>query len=223
MSTTTFKITPADDGRPMSLDEFDQAEAYEGSLYELSRGIITVVDVPTPRHFAIIIATRRQFAAYELAHPERIHGIASGSECKILIGGLESERHPDLAIYQTPPPDEDVWSQWVPEIVIEVVSPSSRQRDYFEKPDEYLLFGVREYWIIDPEKKLMLVKRRSRGRWADVPVRPPALYSTQLLPGFEFDCAPLFKINSAAGTVKGGVKPRPKRRPNGGKSRGADR
>lgn len=194
MSTTSIKIGPSDVGRAMSLDDFDRAEAEDGYLYELSRGVITVVDVPQPRHFAQVNATRRQFAAYDLAHPGRIFGIAGGAECKILIAGLESERHPDLAVYKSPPPEgvDDVWSEWVPEIVVEVVSPSSRQRDYQEKPEEYLRFGVSEYWILDAERREMLVLKRSRGRWAERVVRPPDLYRTRLLPGLTFDCGAVF-------------------------------
>jgi Uma2 family endonuclease len=195
--TTTTIIGPSDHGRRMSLDEFDRAEGREGYLYELSRGVITVVDVPNPRHFKIVNATRRQFAAYDVAHPGQIYAIAGGSDCKLLIGGLESERHPDLAVYKTSPPDEeageDVWSLWVPEIVIEVVSPSSRQRDYEEKPEEYLRFGVREYWIIDAENQEVLVLRRSRGAWARRVIRPPDVYRTRLLPGFAFAPAAVFE------------------------------
>ena len=190
MSITTLKIGPGDNGRAMSLDDFDRAEAEEGHLYELSRGIITVVDVPQPRHFAQINATRRQFSRYDAAKPGTIYGIAGGAECKLLIAGLESERHPDLAVYKSPPPEgaEDVWSEWIPEIVVEVVSPSSRHRDYHEKPEEYLRFGVHEYWILDADRREMLVLKRSRGRWTERVVRPPDLYRTRLLPGFAFDC-----------------------------------
>jgi Uma2 family endonuclease len=39
------------------------------------------------------------------------------------------------------------------DIVIEVVSPESQQRDYAEKLYEYEKAGVQEYWIIDPMKK----------------------------------------------------------------------
>jgi Uma2 family endonuclease len=199
MSKTVTTIGPADHGRRMSLDEFDQAEGREGYLYELSRGVITVTDVPAPRHLAQVVALRRQIHAYDQAHPGRIHTIASGSECKILIAGLESERHPDLAIYKTPVPEEeeDVWSSWVPEIVVEVVSPSSRHRDYEEKPEEYLRFGVMEYWIIDDEKREMRVLRRSRGRWTARAVQPPDHYRPRILPGFTFDVALVFQ---AAGT-----------------------
>jgi Uma2 family endonuclease len=195
MSRTLTKIGPEDHGRRMSLDEFDHAEGREGYLYELSRGVITGTDVPAPRHLAQVNALKRQVHAYDLAHPGRIHTIASGSECKILLAGLESERHPDLTIYKTPPPegDDDVWSAWIPEIVIEVVSPSSRHRDYEEKPEEYLQFGVLEYWIIDAKKREMLVLRRSRGRWSERAVRPPDTYGTRILPGFVLDVGLVFQ------------------------------
>ncbi len=89
--------------------------------------------------------------------------------------------------------DDEIWSQWVPEIVVEVVSPSSRHRDYQEKPEEYLRLGVSEYWIIDADEGLMKVLRRSRGRWVEYPVRPPAGYRTRLLPGFEFSIEAVFQ------------------------------
>jgi Uma2 family endonuclease len=174
MQKTAITIGPLDDGRQMSLEKFDQAEARPGYLYELSRGVVTVVDVPHPKHFALVKAIKRQFAAYDLDHESVIYGIAGGGECKVLISDHESERHPDVAVYKTPPPDvEDVWAKWVPEIVIEVVSQESKHRDYEEKPQEYLQFGIREYWIIDAEKREMLVLRRSRGRWSEQIIRPP--------------------------------------------------
>jgi Uma2 family endonuclease len=193
-TTRTTIIGPADHGRRMSLDEFNHAEGQEGYLYELSRGVITVTDVPHPRHFAVVIVIRRQLAAYDLAHPGRIYGIGSGSECKILITGLQSERHPDITIYKTPPPRgvDDVWAHWVRAIVIEVVSRSSRHRDYEEKPEEYLRFGVREYWIVDTDKRELRVLRRLRGQWAERIIHPPDQYRTRLLPGFALATGPVF-------------------------------
>jgi hypothetical protein len=100
---TAVTIGPLDHGRPMSLEEFDLAEGRPGHLYELNRGVITVVDVPNPGHFAQVIAIRKQFAAYELTNPGRIYGVGGGGDCKILLGDFQSERHPDLAVYKTPP------------------------------------------------------------------------------------------------------------------------
>lgn len=44
-----------------------------------------------------------------------------------------------------------------PDFVLEVVSPSSKRRDYLLKLRKYQEAGVREYWLADPEQKLMLV------------------------------------------------------------------
>jgi Uma2 family endonuclease len=195
MSKTTITVGPLDHGRRMSLEDFDKAEGQEGHLYELSRGVILVSDVPGPEHFAQVNAIRRQLVAYDLTHPGRIYGIAGGGECKILLAQLDSERHPDLAIYKTSPPEDrdELWSTWIPEIVVEVVSPSSRDRDYVEKREEYFAFGVMEYWIFDAERGELLVLRRVGGRWVERTVRPPDEYRTRLLPGFALATGPVFQ------------------------------
>jgi hypothetical protein len=199
MQKTVVRVGPQDHGRRMSLEDFDHAEVQEGYLYELSRGVVTVSDVPDLRHLAQVEAIRLQLYTYRLSHPGRIHALASGSECKVLLTDLQSERHPDLSVYKTAPAEEDdVWSTWIPEVVIEVVSPSSAQRDYHEKPEEYLAFGVREYWIVDAERREVRVLRRSGGRWVERVVRPPDVYKTRLLPGFELSPEAVFRAADAA-------------------------
>ena len=199
MSRTVTRVGPEDHGRRMSLQEFEFAEGAEGYLYELSRGVVTVIDVPGNRHFLQVNEIRKQLSAYEASHPGEIFSIASGNDCRILLETLQSERHPDWAIYKTKIPlAQDIWSTWIPEIVIEVVSPSSKERDYVEKREEYLLFGVQEYWIFDADKREMLVLKRSRGKWAEQLVRPPAVYCTHLLKGLEFQCAAVFEASDLA-------------------------
>ena len=44
-----------------------------------------------------------------------------------------------------------------PDWIIEVVSPSSRRMDYYIKLFKYRTAGVREYWIVDPDKKRITV------------------------------------------------------------------
>ncbi len=43
-----------------------------------------------------------------------------------------------------------------PDLVVEVLSPSSRKKDMQIKLAKYYNAGVREYWIIDPEKKMLV-------------------------------------------------------------------
>lgn len=195
MPGVALKLGPADQGRRLRLADFDQAEPEEGYVLELSRGIIVVSQVPEPRHFAVVNATRRQIHAFDLSHPGRIFGVASGSECKLLLPDFDSERHPDLAVYTVAPPrGKNVWARWIPELVIEVVSPGSEERDYILKREEYLALGVKEYWILDLERRELLVLRRIRNRWEeDRVLRPPQKYRCRILPGLEFDCGAVFQ------------------------------
>ena len=39
------------------------------------------------------------------------------------------------------------------------MSPTSRQMDYYKKLFKYRTAGVREYWIVDPTKELVMVYR----------------------------------------------------------------
>ena len=120
--------------------------------------------------------------------------VSEGGGCKVLLSDLQSERHPDLSIYTEPPPAaEDVWARWIAAIVLEIVSKGSELRDYFQKREEYLDFGIREYWILDAAKGEMLVLQRNGGAWTEHLVRPPKLYRTPLLPGFRFSCAKVFQ------------------------------
>src|SRR5689334_2373663 len=140
MPKAATKIGPADNGRPMSLEEFAPAEGQEGYRYELGRGVVVVSDIPNPAHLALLFAIRLQLIGYQFAHPGKVYGVAGGGECKVLVRQFESERHPDLAVFKTPPPSagSEVWETWLPELAIEIVSPGSERRDYEEKREEYL-------------------------------------------------------------------------------------
>jgi Uma2 family endonuclease len=200
MPRTATIITPADDGRRMTLAEFENADTQNGAIYELGRGIIVMMNVPGLKHFAQVNVIRRQLAVYEIANPSAIYGIASGSDCKLLITSLESERHPDIAVYKTPPPSgPNHWSRWIPELVIEVVSPRGEERDYVEKREEYLRAGVHEYWIFDGDRREFMVLTRIGEQWAERRVRPPEKYASTALSGFEVNCAAVFAAADAVG------------------------
>src|SRR3954468_22696654 len=109
-----LRISPEDDGRRMSLDEFNDALVEEGFLYELGKGVIQVSEIPGPEHFAQVEALRDELYAYKRSHSGVIYAIASSNDAKILVAGAESERHPDLSVYMSAPPSVDVWSLWVP-------------------------------------------------------------------------------------------------------------
>lgn len=186
-------VGPKDAGRRMSLDQFDRAVGREGHTYELHRGVIQVSGIPQPDHGMQVQELRDQLTAYRLNRPGTISFIGSGSEAKILLASDQSERHPDLSVYLSSPPDvEDVWSLWVPSIVVEVVSKSSAKRDYEEKPGEYLAFGIDEYWIVDRFRQQMTAFTRWRGDWKEKVVKPSQKFSTHRLAGFTLDLKRVF-------------------------------
>jgi Uma2 family endonuclease len=72
------------------------------------------------------------------------------------------------------------------DLVIEVVSPDSRIRDYHEKFSLYERSGVREYWIVDPVYQTIDAYRLAEGKF--VPIGPVAgIIHSEVLPGLSVD------------------------------------
>lgn len=51
-----------------------------------------------------------------------------------------------------------------PDLAVEIMSPSSRSRDSVLKFNKYMRAGVREYWLVDPETRTVLVYLRDADR-----------------------------------------------------------
>ena len=64
---------------------------------------------------------------------------------------------PDISVICDPDKLTDNGCLGAPDWIIEIVSPSSRRMDYYTKLFKYRTAGVREYWIVDPEKNRILV------------------------------------------------------------------
>ena len=52
----------------------------------------------------------------------------------------------------------------VPDLLVELVSPSTVRRDRYDKRDLYARFGVKEYWIGDPANKALEILALKQGR-----------------------------------------------------------
>ena len=63
---------------------------------------------------------------------------------------------PDITVVQDESKLDEEGCHGAPDWVIEVVSPASRKWDYGQKLGIYINAGVREYWIVDSEKKLIV-------------------------------------------------------------------
>ena len=85
--------------------------------------------------------------------------------------------------------------QGAPDIVIEIISETSRKTDEITKKKLYERYGVLEYWIVDPELALVKIYRLTDGRYGRAEERAEErgeTVTTVLLPGLEISLTELF-------------------------------
>ena len=119
------------------------------------------------------------FLIYNMAPPSRIHQEILGElhyqlknyikkkngKCKVYPAPfsvkLSEENNtivePDISVICDPNKLDDRGCNGAPDFIIEIVSPNNGNRDYITKLGLYEKYGVREYWIVNPMKKSILV------------------------------------------------------------------
>jgi Uma2 family endonuclease len=88
-----------------------------------------------------------------------------------------------------------------PEMLIEIMSPSTASIDNIKKRELYEKHGVKEYWILDPANRMMIVYRTGEDQLYQKPVwyNDKAVVSTQLFPDLQIKLEEVFpELPSAA-------------------------
>ena len=80
-----------------------------------------------------------------------------------------------------------------PDLVIEMLSPSTEQRDLTIKRERYAMFDVKEYWLAAPIAKTITVLRLQNGSFEHIGVFTEGMtLETPLLPGLRMDVSEVF-------------------------------
>ncbi len=78
---------------------------------------------------------------------------------------IDTVVQPDIFVVCDPNKLDDAGVKGAPDLVIEILSPSTRRHDRLTKYYLYLRAGVREYWIVDPETKTVSVHALTEGQY----------------------------------------------------------
>lgn len=87
---------------------------------------------------------------------------------------------------------EDRRFEGPPDIVVEVVSPSSRRLDRVRKLALYERAGIPEYWVVDPTDRTVTVHVLRNGRYETVEADADGLLASSVVPGLTVSAADLF-------------------------------
>jgi Uma2 family endonuclease len=81
----------------------------------------------------------------------------------------------------------------VPDLLVEIISPSTYYRDNNEKKDLYEQFGAKEYWIVEPANKVIEIFTLQNGKYVlHQFVAEQGKVQSKLLQGFEVDLKDIF-------------------------------
>lgn len=138
-------------------EQYLRLSASTNRLLEYTDGVIEVLPMPTYKHQ--VISRFLLFALFPLV--QRLGGTVVFAPLPLRLRVREGKfREPDLMLLldEADPRLQDAY--WLgADLVVEVVSPDSPERDTHDKRFDYAHDGVPEYWIVDPEDEAITVLR----------------------------------------------------------------
>lgn len=166
----------------------------DGNRYEVIRGHLYVTAAPAYAHQFAVLKVGRFFD--EFVSPAELGVVLTAPFDILLPKGIGTPVEPDVIFFRAG--NEPRWGdqnfEGVPDLVVEVLSPSTRRRDLTVKLRAYRDAGVPEYWLVDPDVRAVVVyvlspeKRYTelcRGGEGD-------RVHSSVLPGFDLAVADLF-------------------------------
>jgi Uma2 family endonuclease len=171
----------ATEGKLVTFDQFYEM-VDENVKADLLDGQIIRDSAPIPRHALIVTWVGNVINVY-----------AQQFDLGIVFGANTAVR---LTKYQGPEPDvffirksrlgivSEKYIDGPPDLCVEVVSKTSRQRDRGRKFVLYADHGVKEYWIIDPLRYTVEFYENQEGEWLEIKPDEQGRLHSKVLPGF---------------------------------------
>jgi len=194
---TEHESAPA---KPITQAEFrawlDERASFDLGHYELLNGKIVVSPPAGWPHGQI--GANVVHALRQLADRRPIGRVLDSSTGFDLPSGDTLE--PDAALVSAarweaaPAPVFGQFLKVVPDLVVEILSPSTRRRDLNEKKDVYARNGVDEYWMIDPRAASITIFSRSGNAFDEGRTLTSGPLASYLLPDIDVTVEQLLAI-----------------------------
>jgi Uma2 family endonuclease len=154
-----------------ALRKYDKRYTYSDYLqwdddkrYELIDGVPYLMSAPNRRHQGISINLSTLFANFLKDKPCKVY--CAPFDVRLNADTLDDTVvQPDLLIVCDHSILNDAGCAGAPDMVVEILSPSSSRYDRITKFNTYLKAGIREYWVIDPETKTLAVHILTNGNY----------------------------------------------------------
>ena len=135
----------------ITVKELFDMELEEGFFYELINGNIVKKQAPSPQHQKAVLKLSKIMDDYSI---EKELGDVYISPIDVFFD-RHNNTQPDVLFIKK---DRNFiitkdGIQGHPDLIVEVLSPSTFRNDRTDKKDLYLRFGVSEYWIVDPKNQ----------------------------------------------------------------------
>lgn len=101
-------------------------------------------------------------AGYQARARGRAHGRDDELDCQH-DEEVETVVQPDLVVVCDKTKLDQRGCRGAPELVVEILSPSTAARDHVTKRALYDRHGVREYWLVHPLDRILMVYRRGES------------------------------------------------------------
>jgi Uma2 family endonuclease len=170
----------------------------DGQRYEVVAGELLVTPAPVPRHQLVVGDLHFLLSAW--VRPRKVGRVLLAptdvvlSDTDVVQPDVLFISRARLAIVG------DRAIEAAPDLVLEVLSPSTRSRDRGPKLAAYARHGVVEHWLVDPDALWVEVRRRSsEGLVLATTLRRGDRLETPLLPGFALALDELFPDDELAG------------------------